>query len=85
MKKERQAVIRAAFPERFALELEDAYRRASGAHRALSFTGFLGFLAGLGLEAYRESCGREAAPESREEYEGRGYNFTPKYLQREFK
>jgi hypothetical protein len=54
MKKERQIGVRAGLPAFFALEVEDVYKHSRGAHRALAFPDFLGFLIGLGLEAYRE-------------------------------
>jgi hypothetical protein len=54
MKHDRQIGIRVGLPASFALEVEDVYKRASGAHRALAFLDFCGFLIGLGLEAYRE-------------------------------
>ena len=55
MKKERQIGIRVGMPVFFALELEDLYKHAEGAHRALAFPDFCGFLIGLGLEQYRKS------------------------------
>jgi hypothetical protein len=67
MKKERQIGIRVGIPVFFALELEDVYKHASGAHRALAFPGFLGFLIGLGLEQYRKQYRQEEAPEIEEE------------------
>ncbi|MDR2922833.1 MAG: hypothetical protein LBU85_05775 [Treponema sp.] len=54
MKKERQIGIRIDFPAFFALELEDVYRHTDGAHRALAFPDFVGWLVGMGLEAYRQ-------------------------------
>jgi hypothetical protein len=47
------------------MELEDVYKHASGAHRALAFPGFLGFLIGLGLEQYRQDMApaKELAPD----------------------
>jgi hypothetical protein len=53
MKKEKQIGVRVGLPAFFALEVEDVYKHTSGAHRALSFPDFPGFLIGLGLEAYR--------------------------------
>jgi hypothetical protein len=50
-------------PVFFVLELEDVYKHASGAHRALAFPDFLGFLIGLGLEAYRKQYLQEKAPD----------------------
>jgi hypothetical protein len=60
MKKERQIGIRVGLPAFFALEVEDVYKHASGAHRALAFPDFLGFLIGLGLEEYRKQYRQEA-------------------------
>jgi hypothetical protein len=68
MKKERQIGIRVGLPAFFTLEVEDVYKHASGAHRALSFANFLGFLIGLGLEAYRKQCRQEEAPDLASEY-----------------
>jgi hypothetical protein len=56
MKKERQIGVRVGLPAFFALEVEDVYRHTQGAHRALAFPDFLGFLIGLGLEAYNKDC-----------------------------
>jgi hypothetical protein len=69
MKHDRQAGVRVGLPVFFALELEDVYRHASGAHRALAFPDFLGFLIGLGLEAYRKGsagtvAGQGEAPDA---------------------
>jgi hypothetical protein len=64
MKKERQLGIRVGLPAFFALEVEDVYKHTSGAHRALAFPDFLGFLIGLGLEAYRK--GNATPPEQEE-------------------
>jgi hypothetical protein len=63
MKKEPQIGIRVGVPAFFALELEDVYKRSSGAHRALAFPDFVGLLVGMGLEAYRK---QNAAPEARQ-------------------
>jgi hypothetical protein len=60
MKKERQIGVRVGLPVFFALEVEDVYKHASGAHRALAFPDFLGFLIGLGLEQYRKQYPQEA-------------------------
>jgi hypothetical protein len=61
MKHDRQIGIRVGFPVFFALELEEYHEHASGAHRALAFPDFVGFLTGLGLEEYRRRyAGREA-------------------------
>jgi hypothetical protein len=73
MKKERQIGIRVGLPVSFALEVEDIYKHASGVHRALAFPDFLGFLIGLGLEAYWKRYRQEEAPDIRDEPEG-----TPK-------
>jgi hypothetical protein len=54
MKHDRQIGICVGLPAFFALEVEDVYKHTSGAHRALAFPDFLGFLIGLGLEAYRK-------------------------------
>jgi hypothetical protein len=62
MKHGRQIGIRVGLPAFFALEVEDVYKHESGAHRALAFPDFLGFLIGLGLEAYRKQHRREEAP-----------------------
>jgi hypothetical protein len=65
MKKERQIGLRVGIQVFFALELEDVYKHTSGAHRALAFPDFIGFLIGLGLEAYREQF-RQEEPEAPE-------------------
>lgn len=57
MKKEPQIGIRVGLPACFTLELEDVYRHAGGAHRALAFPDFCGLLIGLGLEQYRRIYG----------------------------
>jgi hypothetical protein len=62
MKKEKQIGVRVGLPAFFALEVEDVYKHTQGAHRALAFPDFLGFLIGLGLEAYRKGN----APEQKE-------------------
>jgi hypothetical protein len=90
MKRERQIGVRVGLPVFFALELEDVYKHASGAHRALAFPGFLGFLIGLGLEQYRQSIGPAKEPpsdlepqEEPEAPEGGAFNLfnvTPKGL-----
>jgi hypothetical protein len=54
MKHDRQIGVRVGLPVFFVREIEDVYRHAGGAHRALAFPDFLGLLIGLGLEAYRE-------------------------------
>jgi hypothetical protein len=64
MKHDRQIGIRVGLPAFFALEVEDVYKHTSGAHRALAFPDFLGFLIGLGLEAYRKG---NATPQEQEE------------------
>jgi hypothetical protein len=69
MRKERQIGIRVGLPAFFALELEDIYKHASGAHRALAFPDFCGFLIGLGLEAYRKQNRQEEAPDIKDEPE----------------
>jgi hypothetical protein len=71
MKKEKQIGIRVGLPVFFALELEDVYRHTSGAHRALAFPDFCGYLIGLGLEAYRnENSATIPEPENEEASEG---------------
>jgi hypothetical protein len=72
MKKEKQIGIRIGVPAFFVLELEDVYRHTEGAHRALTFPDFCGFLIGLGLEAYRKEnaaameAGQGEAPDAGE-------------------
>jgi hypothetical protein len=63
MRKERQIGVRVGLPAFFALEVEDVYKHAAGAHRALAFPDFLGFLIGLGLEAYRKQNRQEGSPD----------------------
>jgi hypothetical protein len=63
MRKERQIGIRVGLPAFFTLEVEDVYKHASGAHRALAFPDFLGFLIGLGLEAYKRQYRQEEVPD----------------------
>jgi hypothetical protein len=60
MKTERQIGVRVGLPVFFALEVEDIYKHTQGAHRALAFPDFLGFLIGLGLEEYRKQYRQEA-------------------------
>ena len=55
MKKEPQIGVRVGLSACFALELEDVYRHAGGAHRALAFPNFCGLLIGLGLKEYRQT------------------------------
>jgi hypothetical protein len=69
MKKECQIGIRVGLPAFFTLEVEDVYKHTSGAHRALAFPDFLGFLIGLGLEAYRKRYRRNEAPDAEDEPE----------------
>jgi hypothetical protein len=71
MKKERQIGIRVGLPAFFTMEVEDVYRHTSGAHRALAFPDFLGFLIGLGLEAYRKgtTLEQEESPDIKDEPE----------------
>jgi hypothetical protein len=64
MKKEKQIGVRVGLPAFFVLEVEDVYRHTSGAHRALAFSDFLGFLIGLGLKEYRKGTAPE--PEQKE-------------------
>jgi hypothetical protein len=64
MKHERQIGVRVGLPAFFALEVEDVYKNTAGAHRALAFPDFVGFLTGLGLEEYRRRyMRREEAPD----------------------
>jgi hypothetical protein len=63
MKHDRQIGVRVGFPVFFALELEEYHKHASGAHRALAFPDFVGFLTGLGLEEYRRRHVRREAPD----------------------
>jgi hypothetical protein len=63
MKKDRQIGIRVGLPAFFALEVENVYKHTSGAHRALAFPDFCGFLVGLGLEAYRKQYRQEEVPD----------------------
>jgi len=72
MKKERQIGIRVGVPAFFALELEDVYRHSEGAHRALAFPDFCGYLIGLGLEAYRKNAPAMPEPETESEPEAEG-------------
>jgi hypothetical protein len=69
MKKERQIGLRVGIPALFCMELEEYHKHASGAHRALSFPGFCGFLVGLGLEAYRKQYRQEEPPDTEDEPE----------------
>jgi hypothetical protein len=64
MKHDRQIGVRVGLPVFFVMELEDVYKHASGAHRALAFPDFCGFLVGLGLETYRKQRRQEQAPEA---------------------
>ena len=65
--------IRVGVPAFFALELEDVYRHSEGAHRALAFPDFVGWLVGMGLEQYRKrnapppEAAQEETPEDIEE------------------
>jgi hypothetical protein len=63
MKHDRQIGIRVGLPAFFALEVENVYKHTSGAHRALAFPDFLGFLIGLGLEEYRKGTMQEPEQE----------------------
>jgi hypothetical protein len=63
MKPDRQIGVRVGLPAFFALEVEDVYRHTSGAHRALAFPDFLGFLIGLGMEAYRKQYPQKEKPD----------------------
>jgi len=79
MKKEPQIGIRVGMPAFFALELENVYKHSEGAHRALAFPDFCGYLIGLGLEAYRKKQNAPATPEleteSKPEAEGENWDF----------
>jgi hypothetical protein len=81
MKKERQIGIRVGLPTFFALEVEDVYKHTSGAHRALAFPDFLGYLIGLGLDEYRKSntAPQEEAPECGREVSAHNGNTTEPY------
>jgi hypothetical protein len=53
------------------MELEEYHKHARGAHQALSFPDFLGFLIGLGLEVYKKNYrqeGGEEAPDTPPDY-----------------
>jgi hypothetical protein len=69
-------------PAPFALDVEDEYAHASGAHKALSFSGFLGLLIGLGLKAYRKTYKGTAVMDEEKwrKYTKRASSFTPKNL-----
>jgi hypothetical protein len=71
MRKERQIGLRVGIPALFCMELEEYHKHAQGAHRALVFPDFLGFLIGLGLEAYRKGTmpEPEEAPDIEDEPE----------------
>jgi hypothetical protein len=64
MKHDRQIGLRVGLPAFFCMELEEYHKHASGAHRALAFPDFVGFLVGLGLESYRKQYRQEEGPES---------------------
>jgi len=72
--KDRQVGVRVGLPVFFALELEDIYRHTEGAHRALAFPDFIGFLVGMGLEQYRKQNATPIGkvPEAIEEGKGEG-------------
>ncbi|GHT88459.1 hypothetical protein FACS1894137_16780 [Spirochaetia bacterium] len=53
MKRENQIGYRVSFPSSFFMELEDCWKHEAGAHRALTFQGFLNMMVGFGLEAYK--------------------------------
>ncbi|GHV18239.1 hypothetical protein FACS189493_7320 [Spirochaetia bacterium] len=53
MKRENQIGCRVSFPSSFFMELEDCWKHEAGAHRALTFQGFLNMMVGFGLEAYK--------------------------------
>ena len=54
---ERQIGVRVGMPAFFVLELENVYRQADGAHRAIAFPDFCGLLVGMGLEQYCKQYG----------------------------
>jgi hypothetical protein len=64
MRKEKQIGLRVGIPALFCMELEEYHKHARGAHKALSFPDFLGFLIGLGLETYRKQYRQEEAPDT---------------------
>jgi hypothetical protein len=66
MKHDKQIGLRVGFPALFAVEVEEYHRHAKGPHKALTFPDFVGFLAGLGLEAYRKQNAppRQVEPEA---------------------
>jgi hypothetical protein len=45
------------------MELEEYHKHTQGAHRALAFPDFLGFLVGLGPEAYKRQYRQEEVPD----------------------
>jgi hypothetical protein len=53
MKRENQIGCRVSFPSSFFMELEDCWEHEAGAHRALTFQGFLNMMVGYGLETYK--------------------------------
>jgi hypothetical protein len=76
MKKQRQIGVRVGMPAFFVLELEDVYKHAEGAHRALAFPDFVGLLVGMGLEAYRlGKSGAQVAEENEDFYDFPQENF----------
>jgi hypothetical protein len=60
------------------MELENVYKHASGAHRALAFPDFMGLLVGLGLESYKRQCRREEAPDMPPEKASGEYSEPPR-------
>jgi hypothetical protein len=77
MKKEPQIGLRVGIPAFFCMELEEYYKHAQGAHRALAFPDFLGFLVGLGLETYKKQYRQEEAPDIQQEGE---YDESPRII-----
>jgi hypothetical protein len=69
MKRENQIGCRVSFPSSFFMELEDCWRHEAGAHRALTFQGFLNMMVGFGLETYKAK-NLAPAPEEVEPEEG---------------
>jgi hypothetical protein len=69
MKHARQIGVHVGLPAFFALEVEEVYKHTSGTHRALAFPDFLGFLIGLGLDAYKKQYRQEGSPDVEDEPE----------------
>jgi hypothetical protein len=69
VKRENQIGCRVSFPSSFFMELEDCWKHEAGAHRALTFQGFLNMMVGFGLETYKAK-NLTPAPEEAEPEEG---------------